>query len=122
MQGKFEYLPTITMNDCLFVDDIGNCCIKAVDALGGVYYYINSTSDVGITRNLTVNCVFERNTNVLTKSTAISFHRVNFSKRLVEKEIRMFLRYKEIAECIDIAEARDSVPDIGRLYFEEIGC
>ena len=122
MQGKFEYLPTITMNDCLFVDDIGNCCIKAIDQAGGAYYYINVTDEVGITRNLTISCIFEDNPSLLTKSTGIHFSRSHFSKTVIEKEIKMFLRYKEIAECVDIAEARDAVPDIGRLYFEESGC
>lgn len=125
MQGKFEYLPSVTMSDCLFVDDIGNCCIRVIDNVGAESYLCISTVDTGMTYVLSFGKIKVINDEPVIggKPVSIEFYSFIFSERRINKIIRQHVMQidAEIAEVINIRYALSCAPNVVKHFSNMIG-
>ena len=126
MTGNFPYFYVSQNNDALNIDCIENCCIRAADDDGREYALIVRTSDVGITRILSVGPLLVTDDSAVPLSDfkyTYSFFPTKQGK--IEKSIREFLlnkkpRLTQAFEC-DIEEVKGMLIDIASTYLSMIG-
>lgn len=93
MAHQFNFNGTMSFEDSIIVEDLGNTCLEAVDELNYCYYFITRTK-LG-----TTTCVefgpIDLEDDLLPDETNIHFERFEFSNNAIIKKIGKFLMSKK---------------------------
>lgn len=124
MVHQFSYNGTVSYNDSLIVEDLGNTCIEAVDELGYCYYFITRTK-LGITSCLEYGPL-NLDDNLLPDESNIKFSRFEFSNNAIIKKIvaflgpkkSMMLKTKKVKIIQALEKSFDEVIEYGVNMFE----
>lgn len=121
MQSRFPYFETRTMNDILFVEDIGNCCIRMGDDSDRMERYLCiSTAPDGVVSILMFGKVSPGSKELMIgKSCSSVFYQMMFDQRRVEKVIKDFLKYATWAEETTYDYVKENVYDVNTKFFGE---
>ena len=93
MSHLFNYNGSVTYEDSVNVEDLGNTCLQAVDELNYCYFFITKTS-LGITSCLEYGPI-DLEDDLLPDETNIQFSRFEFSNKTIIKKINAFLMPKK---------------------------
>ena len=125
MNGRIPYFGMMEYQDELFVEDIGNCCLRCGDDNGNVFYLIISTNEVGQTRVLSFGPTVENQEFKDYDGCSCYFSRFMFSVPSIRKTIKGFINRKgthiTYAEQVSIDEIKDKFFNIAEEFLKMIG-
>ena len=96
---EFEYFKEIKSNDSLTIDNLGNCCIKAFNDNGNVYY-LQITTSLGFSTILEYGPL-NAETLDFNQTYMCSYKVVEFSEKVLSKIVDNFLndKYRKITQA-----------------------
>lgn len=101
MEKTFEYFKELKANDSLSVYDIGNCCLKAFNDDGQVYYLMTTTT-LGFTKVYQYGPLNVDDLNLGVYYNC-SVQTIEYSEKVLFKLIDSFLndKYKKITQAFE---------------------
>ena len=104
MEKTFEYFKELRANDSLTIDNIGDCCIKAFNDDGQVYYILTKTN-LGFTKIYQYGPLYASDFG-FGSSYSCSMQSIEYSEKVLFKIIDNFLndKYKKITQAFECEE------------------
>lgn len=103
MEKTFEYFKELRANDSITLDNIGDCCIKAFNDGGFVFYLMTKTS-MGFSKVYQYGPL-DSDMNIC-NGYSCSFQQIEYSEKVLSKIIDNFLndKYRKITQVFECDE------------------
>lgn len=116
---KFDYQQIITTCNQLDIDDIGNCCVIAINSRQEEYYLVIRTI-LGVTEIINYGPIIP-DLDVLPHDVSYTYSRMGYNEKKIITQIKKFINptktvVVEAKEC-DITYVRNSIKN----FIEKIG-
>ena len=119
MEGKYPYFETITTNDTLQIDDIGNCFIRCGNDISPRenYLCIRTDADGVVTVMIEKGIIPGESGCQVGWGVSCSVRKFIFARNIIDKQIKDFLRGATWADTVSSDYVQSNTVDLPSCFF-----